>query len=183
MRLPRFSKRLTAIGAVVGISLGTGGIAAAYFTASGTGTGHAPVGTSTNFTVTAGTATGTVYPSASPWTAATATIVYTVKNTSAATEHYTIPANANTIVASTAATHTTTIAGPTTTTAKPKVTTYVTGCKAAWFGATNAAVTGTLAKTATTTVTVTVHMTSETPGVTQDSCQSHTPYVKLSFAS
>lgn len=183
MRLPRFSKKLTAIGAVIGISLGTGGIAAAYFTATGAGTGHAAVGTSTPFTVTAGTPTGTIYPSSTPWTTATATITYTVKNTSPATEHYTIPANTDTIVASTATTHTATIAGQTSTPAKPKVTTYVAGCKAIWFGATNSAASGTLAKTATTTVTVTVHMTNETPGVTQDSCKTQTPFVKLHFSS
>jgi len=181
MRLPRFSKKLLAIGAVVGISLGTGGIAAAYFSASGTGNGHAPVGTPTAFTVTAGTATGTLYPDTSPYTTATATIVYTVKNTSIAKEHYTIPANSAAIVESTVSTHTTTIAGPTTTAGKPKLTTDVTGCTASWFGATNAAKSGTLAKTATTTVTVTVHMTNA--AATQNSCATHTPYVKLSFSS
>lgn len=58
MRLPHFKKKFIAGALAAGLVMGAGGIAAAYFTAGGTGTGSATVGHATRFTVSGGTVTG-----------------------------------------------------------------------------------------------------------------------------
>lgn len=58
MKLFSSKKRVAAIGAVTAITLAGGGVAYAYWTSSGSGTGSATTGTDTAFTVVAQTTTG-----------------------------------------------------------------------------------------------------------------------------
>ncbi len=51
MRLPKFSKKVIAVGAAVGLAMGVAGVAAAHFTSTGTGNGSATTGTATSWTV------------------------------------------------------------------------------------------------------------------------------------
>ena len=67
-------KRAAMVVAVVAV-LAIAGAAFAYFTSTGTGTGSAAVGNATNWTVTPGAATGTMYPGGG-----SASIPYTVTN-------------------------------------------------------------------------------------------------------
>ena len=64
MNIKRFmSKKVVAIGLAAGITLGLGGAAFAYFTAGGTGTANAAVGTSGTWGIVQdGSATGLMYP-------------------------------------------------------------------------------------------------------------------------
>ena len=51
MRLPKFSKKVMAIGAAVGIAMGAAGVAAAYLTSTGTGTGSLSAGGNVSVTI------------------------------------------------------------------------------------------------------------------------------------
>jgi hypothetical protein len=51
VKLPKLSKKLVAIGAATGLAMGAAGIAAAYFTSSGSGTGSATVAAKATWTV------------------------------------------------------------------------------------------------------------------------------------
>jgi hypothetical protein len=57
-------KRIAAVALSGAVILGAGGIAAAYFTSTGNGTGSGTVGTATNFAVSSTTANGPLYPGA-----------------------------------------------------------------------------------------------------------------------
>lgn len=164
MKLPKFSKKLIAIGAAAGIAMGAAGIAAAYFSATGTGTGKAAVGTATPFTVTFKAPTGTLYPNQSQ------TLHYTVKNNGGGTQHYTITTADYTI------THN--VGGTVTGTPIGKI------CKAAWFTVSTGAHAGTLVKGQTVTLTVKLTMSNGTgSGSTQDGCEGVHPKITLSFTS
>ena len=52
MKLPRFKKKVVAIGLVGGLAIGAGGIAAAFLTATGSGTGTATVASAVSVTMT-----------------------------------------------------------------------------------------------------------------------------------
>ena len=52
MRLPRFKKKYLAIAAAVGVTMGAAGIAMAYFSTTGSGTGTAKVGSVAHWSVT-----------------------------------------------------------------------------------------------------------------------------------
>ncbi len=69
-------QRIGVVIATVVAVLTVGGVAFAYFTSTGSGTGQAQVGTATTWTVTQGSESGTLYPGQG-----TATINFTVKNT------------------------------------------------------------------------------------------------------
>ncbi len=79
-----FTRKVTATVLVVGLVLGGGGVALAYFTSGGTGTGSATVGSTgpTDFAVTQSGPTGTMYPGA-------AAVPFTVRaqNTGTGDEH------------------------------------------------------------------------------------------------
>lgn len=76
MKLPRIKKKFVAVGLATGLAMGAAGIAAAFFTATGTGTSTTKVGSPTSWTVHVTTATGpTLYPG-EPGD----TFAYTVKN-------------------------------------------------------------------------------------------------------
>lgn len=185
MKLMSFTKKkAVAFGLAFGVAAGAGGVAAAFFAASGTGSGSATVATATPFTVTQ-TTSGTA---SQLGPTGTVSVKFTITNTAPYAEHYAITSTDAHIVASTASGHTTTIAGSTTSNGtKVTTSTYVTGCKTAWFTPITAAPkTGKLGKNGTTTDTVTdtvtVHMTT-TGSTTQAVCSSHTPWVNLSFSA
>jgi hypothetical protein len=157
-RIKFTKKRVIATAIAIG-ALALAGGAFAYFTASGSGTGQATVGSSTPWTVTFGTTTGTMYPGAG-----TATLPYTVTNASTghqklATTTASVNADTNGYVTSHG--------------------TSVTGCQAAWFTAANTAPTAAdLASGAQATGSVAVTMTDA--AVSQNACQGVTPDVTVS---
>jgi hypothetical protein len=157
-RIKLTKKRLIATAITIG-ALAVAGGAFAYFTASGSGTGQAAVGSSTPWTVTFGTTTGTMYPGAG-----TATLPYTVTNAGNGNQKL-----ATTTVAVNADTN-------------GNVTTHgatVTGCLATWFTAANTPPTATdLAAGAHTTGSVAVTMADA--AVSQNSCQGVSPDVTVS---
>lgn len=59
VRFPKFNKKVIAVGAAAGIAMGAAGIAAAYFTSSGSGSSTATVGKASAFTVSVSSCTGT----------------------------------------------------------------------------------------------------------------------------
>jgi hypothetical protein len=154
-QLPK--KRMLAVVGVVVVLAGAG-VAAAYFTSTGSGTGSVTAGTASNWTVTFGTTTGTMYPGAG-----TSTLPYTVTNPSAG--HQRLAATAATVVAD---------AGGNIKDAGVAVA----GCKSAWFTATN---TGpapiTLAGGATATGSVAVKMANDDSN--QNACQGKHPDVTV----
>lgn len=209
MKLPRFSTKLTVIGAVLGVSLGTGGIAAAYFSTTGTGKGSTTVGsinTTGTFTVSAGTAafhykntTGSPPSALLPSTPGTtnesyAGYTWTVTNKTEAMTHL---ASVTIAVAKTASSGTAeyTATG---------VLTVITGCKASWFAIGTGATAPAASNSDTTTITVsltgitigphsnattnhhsgtyTVQLVNST-SATQTSCNSHTPELKVTATS
>jgi len=157
VRLPKFSKKVMVIGAAAGITLGAAGIAAAYFTTTGTGTGHATVGSATAFTVTSGTYLGTLYPGTTK-----ATVKFTIKNVGKGHQEAT---SATPSVASSGGNIVTNTSGL-----------PVSGCSASWFHVTDGLVAANLAPSGTTTDTVTVSMS--TTG-TQNTCQGKLPRIHL----
>lgn len=94
MRFPKFSKKVMVLAAAGGLAMGAAGIAAAYFTSQGTGTGSATVaGAPANFTVVVGAPSYSSLTNALQPTAlitgnrSYATYTYKVTNTSDATVH------------------------------------------------------------------------------------------------
>jgi len=162
VRLPKFSKKVMAIGAAAGITLGAAGIAAAYFTTTGTGTGHATVGSATAFTVTSGTYLGTLYPGTT-----TATVKFTIKNVGKGHQEVT---KATPSVATKTTDIVTNTSG-----------TKVTGCLAGWFAVSDGLASANLAPNGTTTDTVTVTM--HTTSVTQNKCEGAVPRIHLHVTS
>src|SRR5580700_8989226 len=71
------NKKVAAVGLAVGLTLAGAGAAFAYFTSTGNGTGQGFVGSASNWTVTAGAVSGTIYPGAG-----SETITFTIKNNS-----------------------------------------------------------------------------------------------------
>ena len=155
-------KRIVIFCAAVIVVLGGAGTAFAYFSSTGSGTGQATVGSATTWQVTAGAATGTIYPGAG-----SSQIVFTVKNNASGEQQFT---NATAAVNSSG--------GNVTSSSNP-----VTGCLASWFTASvsaNPGVNTNIAPGGTTTVTVTVTMPSST--VNQNACQGVTPDITLSVS-
>jgi hypothetical protein len=157
-------KRIAAVALSGAVILGAAGVAAAFFTSTGTGTGQAAVGTASSWGVTAGAETGTLLPGSG-----TATIPFTITNNSTGAQAY------STVTAAVA------------TDGSGNVTsggTAVPGCLATWFTATAgtpAPVAGTsIAASGTGTDTVTVTMSDS--GTNQDACESVTPDITLSVS-
>jgi hypothetical protein len=155
----KLTKKRTIIAISAIAVLVVAGSAFAYFTSTGNGTGQATVGSASNWTVTPAAATGTMYPGAG-----TSTIAYTITN--ASTGHQKLAATTALVNADTNGYITANGVS-------------VTGCLATWFTANNhSPAAADLAGAATTTGSVDVTMTDA--AVAQDTCQGHTPDVKIS---
>jgi hypothetical protein len=95
MRIFSTKRRIAVVGAFTALALAGGGAAFAYFTSTGSGTGSATVGSSTNWLVTPTGATGTIFPGSG-----STVITYNVKNTGTGNQSYssalaTLPAETN----------------------------------------------------------------------------------------
>jgi archaellum component FlaG (FlaF/FlaG flagellin family) len=153
------------IAIVVGASavvLAGGGAAFAYFTASGSGTGQATVGSAAQWSVTAGTPSGTMLPGQG-----STTIVFTVKNVGQGNQKddsdtVTIPTSGSDVTSQGV---------------------DVPGCLATWFAAniTTDNASG-VDFTPGQTETVTVTMTMSDAATSQDACESALPDVTLSVS-
>ena len=169
VKLPNLKKKYVAGALAVGLIMGAGGIAAAYFTATGTGTGKVSVGSATPFTVTQNSSpSGTLYPGQSVTTA------FTITNTGGGIQHYTL--TSTDIVPAMNATGTVI-------TANTKTGNAVPGCKASWFTTTILGGGGphTLNPNASTTASVRVNMTNGTGSGTQNACQTTFPKLDVAF--
>lgn len=171
MKLPKITKKLVAISAAAGIAMGAAGIAAAYFTANVTGTGHAVVGTSGTLT-----ASFTQVSPAKLYPTGTQTVTLKLTNAGTGKQHYAVTAGDYSLK--------TTTTNHTTVKNFAASTTVVSGCKASWFSFRTGTATGTLAHGATTTITVKVEMSNGTgAGSTQDPCRTVQPSFKLKFTA
>ena len=157
-------KRIAAVALSGAVILGGAGIAAAFFTSTGTGTGQAAVGTASSWGVAAGSETGTMLPGSG-----TATIPFTITNNGSGAQAY------SSVTAAVAAD------------GSGNVTSHgtaVPGCLASWFTATAGTpspVTGTsIAAAGTATATVSVTMSDS--ATNQDACESVTPDITLSVS-
>jgi hypothetical protein len=154
-KLTKNKRALTVLGVIA--VLAVAGVAVAFFTSSGSGTGSASVGKSTAFTVTPGTATGgPLYPGSG-----VETLPYTVTNPSAGNQN----------LASTSAT----VASSGGNITQGGV--AVPGCLAADFTANNTSVSKNLAGGESTSSSVEVTM--QDSGVNQDKCQSTSPDITI----
>jgi hypothetical protein len=182
-----FSKRRVAIiGATTAIALAGGGAAFAYFTATGSGTGSGTVGSTANWSVTAGAGTygsaGALFPcgtTTAPSPACTAdeeTIVFTIKNTGKGAQELqtAVPA-----IASDSSTPSDIETGGTNNGSGLTGDTPVTGCLASWFGASDATAFTPVDVAAGSTTTVTVTVTMEDSGSVQNPCETTAPDVTL----
>ena len=151
----KLTKRRSVVVLCALVALGLAVGAYAYFTSTGSGTDQtAAIGTSSNFTVSFGTATGTMYPGAG-----TDSIPYTITNTNTGSQRL----NAVTATVNADGSGNITSSG-----------TPVVGCLAAWFTATPATVTPTtLAPNGTFNSTIAVTMTDS--GTNQNPCQGKAP--------
>jgi hypothetical protein len=157
------TKKVVAIGLATGLILGAAGVAVAYFTSTGTGTGTGTVGSPTSWGVSAGAATGTMYPGHG-----SSSIVYTITNNGSGNQAITgLTAAMGT--SGTNATH----GGV-----------AISGCLAAWFtpvvGTPSPALNTSIQPGSTATVTVTVSMTDA--AASQNSCAAAAPDVTLSVS-
>jgi hypothetical protein len=162
-------RRIVIAAAATALVLAGGSAAYAYFTSTGSGTGSGTVGSATNFTVTAGTPTGTMYPGSG-----STVIVFTVTNEGTGDQEFTsadatIPAESDGDAES----------GPI---SDPS---DITGCTADWFSAsvTSDPDIGTeIAPGDSVNVTVTVTMPADSTD-NQDACEGVTPDVTLTVDS
>lgn len=172
MKRPRFKKKYLAMAATAGLVMGAAGIAAAYFSASGSGSGNAHVGTTVGvLKVTAGSVTGTLYPGG------TQKVQFDVTNTGSGSEHFTIGAgNPSTQVL--VATLRGYVVTSTTTQA-------VTGCKSSWFSVSTTAQSGVVQPQSTSDnafyATVAMDNGTGATGSTQDACRGTSPKLNVSF--
>ena len=162
MKRLNFKKKYVAGALAAGLIMGAGGIAAAYFTATATGTGKLQVGSATPFTVTQNGVPAYVYPGQ------TVTTSFHVVNTGGGIQHFT----ARVVVASNGSG---TIITATTGKAVP-------GCKASWFTPTvTSGSSGTLNPGASSTLAVSMHMSNgNSTHSTQNACQTTFPQLTVS---
>lgn len=177
MKLPHFNKKYVAGAAAAGLAMGAGGFAAAYFTATGTGTGHASVGHATPFTLTQKPLTGDLYPGTFQ------TVDFTINNAGQGIQHWAInttqvtvaTTDGNIITANQVAAATGTTVGK-----------GVAGCKASWFSpSVPASLGGNLGPGGHSTFSVTVSMTNGTTGTNgtnQDPCETTSPLLTVAFS-
>ena len=166
VRLPNFKKKYVAGALAVGLIMGAGGIAAAYFTATATGTGNVRVGAATPFTVTQNTPLpGALYPGQHVTTS------FNINNTGGGIQHYAVTV---------AVDHTATTTVITAFQSASRA--VVPGCKARWFTtAITTGSSGTLNPGASATLGVKVTMTNGTAaGSTQNACQTTFPKLTVS---
>lgn len=176
MKLPNFKKKFVAGAAAAGLVMGAGGIAAAVFTASGSGPGAATVGTAPGGLTVMGTrltpANGTLTPPATTGApASTLGLVYKVTNNTAKAQIITTATATATITANTTGTITTYTSGNT-----------VATCKASWFAVTFIEfMTTHLTSGSATTAYVEVSMPYS--ATTQNACSGARPQVTLTVPS
>lgn len=159
MTLPRVKKKCVAVGLATGLVVGAGGIAAAYFTAPGSGSASAAVGTPMPFHVAQFSVTGTMYPGSGA-----TYVTFTVTNTGTGNEHA-----SNTFASVVSKGGDITSHGNT-----------VARCLASWFHATASPLTATLLPG--TFVHDLVRVTMSTSGTTQGACRTTFPRVVLTVA-
>jgi hypothetical protein len=161
--LRSLTKKRVVVALSVVAALVVTGAAVAFFTTSGTGTGHASIGSATNWTVSPGVATGSMFPGSG-----TSTITYTIDNTSDQAQHLT---STSAIVANDGATPDANILDHNT---------PVVGCLAKWFTPVNTSPgdQDVAAHGSSTSGSVAVSMSD--PGVSQNACQNHTPDITIS---
>jgi hypothetical protein len=197
------NKKVATIAAAVGLTLGLGGVALAYFISTGNGTGTATVGSGSTWSVNQTGSTGTLYPceTSFPQSACStaphadqATITFTVTNNSSGAQQITYTNLKSAIDSATGTESPTPHTDITTggTNGQPNSAVFPTSnlsgqtalnnCQAAWFassitnlngGSSNVVVSG----GATATVVVTVGMIDS--GAPQDACSTHLPNVDL----
>lgn len=156
----RLTKRRLLAAVTVVATLAVAGAAFAYFTSTGSGTGSATVGSSSNWTVAAQTATGgPLYPGAGSMS-----IPYTIKNPSSGSQGL---QSVSAAVASSGGNVT-------------QNGSAVAGCSASWFTATNNPPgLGDVPGGQTVTGSVTVTMQDDTTS-SQDACQGVQPDISIS---
>jgi len=167
MSMKRFmNKKVVAIGLAAGMTLGAAGAAFAYFTSTGSGSGSVTTGSASQWTVAAGTTTGTtLYPGTG-----SQTVPFTITNAGSGdqaltSETFTVAADGSGNVETTAG----------------NTSSAVPGCLASWYSLTPGAVApvnGTSivpAGTATDSVAVTLTNAS----VSQNNCQGVSPAITL----
>ena len=163
-------RRIAIVGITAAMVLAGGGAAFAYFTASGSGTGSATVGSTGTWQVTQASSTGTIYPGSG-----SSVITFNVKNTGNGDQQYstaTVAVNSSTQSG---------YVGDITQSATP-----VSGCLASWFSASDTATgddpdLGTnIAAGGTVQVMVQVSMPSDSTD-NQDDCEGTTPDVTLTI--
>lgn len=153
-------RRIAVVGSVIVLALAGGGLAFAYFTASGSGTGSATVGSTGTWGVTAGSPSGTIYPGSGA-----STIIFSVQNTGTGDQQY-----------SSAVATVNSSGGDITVNGSP-----VSGCMASWFSPSVTSDPGlgkNVAGSATVMVTVQVTMPADSAD-NQNACQGKSPDVTL----
>lgn len=155
-------RRIAIVVGASAIVLAGGGAAFAYFTASGSGTGSATVGSTGTWQVTQASSTGTIYPGSG-----SSVITFNVKNTGTGDQQY---STATAAINSSSSDIT-------------QSGTALSGCLASWYTASVTSdpdLSTKVAGGATVQVQVTVTMPSDS--VNQDACESATPDVSLSIS-
>jgi len=170
----KMSKKVVAILVTLVVAVGAAGLAFAYFTDNGTGTGTAKVGTSSGWGVAQnGAFAGIMYPGAG-----TSTVTYTVTNSSTGHQAIASAGKVTAAIVNDGASPALVKSGGS----------AVTGCLASWFHAGTPAAVGSptypidLAAGASQDYTVAVTMDNSTT-VNQDTCKNITPDVTLSVAA
>jgi hypothetical protein len=166
VKLPRIKRKFVAIGLATGLAMGAAGIAAAYFSTTGTGHGNASVGAKGSWVISFGavsyTTDSAIYPGTSE----------TVATTVTHTGHGNAKLNALTATMTKATTPTTIV--------NPQVVVNstgaaVAGCQATWFSAsiTQTGVGSKYGSGASQSETTTITLNTDT--VTQDKCATVSP--------
>ena len=168
MKLPSFKKKYVAGALAAGLIMGAAGLAAAYFTATGNGTGKVQVGHATPFTVTQNLPlSGYLYPGQSE------TVSFNIHNTGHGIQHFSI---------TTAQVRVDTTGGNIVTATSFAA---VAGCKSSWFTSHitgGGPASGTLNPGGNSTLTVIVTMNNGTGGSSnQDACQTKFPALSVTF--
>jgi hypothetical protein len=184
MRHPKLKRRYLAIALASGVALGTGGVAAAFFSSGGTATGTAAIGTPAPFKIAVHTKTGSVGPGDPT------VITFAVANTHTPTPGPYVVERATDPVATVVSKRTTITGMHTVITSRGRP---VNGCLSKWFTATatpdfyTQAHTNNLGTSALVTphtnvresVTVTMSNGTGPTGSNQDACEGKFPTVKL----
>ena len=156
-------RRIAVVSATAVAVLGVAGVAFAYFTASGSGTGNATVGSTGTWLVTQDSTTGTIYPGSG-----NSVITFNVKNTGTGDQQYSTATTA--VNADGSGNITQSGVG-------------VSGCKASWFSpsiTSDPGINTNVAGGASVKVQVTVTMPTDSAD-NQNACQGKLPDVNLTI--